>query len=273
MESTYAFRDDYNISFRPEEYLTTYYSSIEGCAEEGNLVVFYLENYLRYFQQRKPSEPNVRVSWLDFGSGPTVWSFCFAPHNDPGNWDIVLSDYSMPNRNALEIFIKNSPLAHNWQPYFSSAAHKLENLSIEDSNSIATARIDWLRASKPQVVFADALAERVINTDIDPIEAFDLITTNLCLEAAADSKETFMESLRKLSAMVKRGGDLLMSVVENEKFYSVSTTKFAVVPVKPDWIESVLTSPEWSCSIERIPMTSNIVSDFDAALFVRAHRL
>jgi hypothetical protein len=260
--------------FSSISYCKTYYTDVNGSSEEPNLILFYLRQYRRYFLDRTPSHPGQLVKWLDYGSGPSFWQYTFLPLEDKGDWHLFLSDFSEPNRKALTAFLANNQTVelHDWHKFFASAIQEIENLSKDESAAAAAERIAWIRNKQPEVLHCDILAEKPLSYAGDISEAFTLVTSNLCLEAATTSEENYKEALAKLGGMVAKGGDLLMSIVERETFYTVENMKYAVVSVKQEWIQSQFRQPEWECNITRMEMSSHTVSDFSGVLFICAHK-
>eukprot|EP01102_Stenamoeba_stenopodia_P005042 TRINITY_DN15545_c0_g1_i1.p1 TRINITY_DN15545_c0_g1~~TRINITY_DN15545_c0_g1_i1.p1 ORF type:complete len:283 (+),score=56.49 TRINITY_DN15545_c0_g1_i1:55-903(+) len=266
----------YDAHFDPLVYCKMYYSSIDCCPQESAVLRFFLERYLEFFTNNAIVKDKPELRWLDFGSGPSIWQCAFVPTDkETYRWQLYLSDYSRRNRDALKAFFANDQNVthHDWEGFFQSVARVLEGLPDEISTQRAADRIAWLRARQPQVLICDATSSSTpLQTTEDVVGSFDLVSTNLCLEAATRTKEEYIEAVRKVSSFVKKGGYLLMSVVEEEHFYTVGDRCFEVAPVNESCVRSALPESEWEIQTQRLSHKGAGVSDYETALFVCACR-
>ncbi len=81
-------------------------------------------------------------------------------------------------------------------------------------------------------------------------EPFDLITSSLCLEAAAPDLHIYKAAVRKLYKYLKKGGYLVLVGVLNQNFYDVGDESFyslclSKADIGSSLIEAGFESPTW----------------------------
>jgi len=264
----------YDEHFDPLAYCKMYYSSIDCCPQESIVLRFFLAQYLQFFTSTTAINNNKSLRWLDFGSGPSLWQYSFVPTAEEYQWQLILSDYSRRNRDALKAFFANdqSTPIHDWLLFFRSVGLSIEGLSTEASSKRAADRIEWLRLRKPQVLNCDATSSTPLESNEDLSGSFDLVTSNLCLEAATRSKEEYIAAVAKVASFVKKGGYLVMCVMEEEHFYKVGDRTFEVAPINESYIRTALLDSHWEINATRLSEKGAEVSDYQTALFLTARR-
>jgi hypothetical protein len=242
---------DYSV-FDPKTYLTEYYSTVppENAA--------HLRFLVKAFAHVLPSS-----LILDFGGGPTLYTLLVAAgkvHN------IHYSDYLQANRDEIEKWLDCAVDAFNWQE---SVREVLEIERKHTSPHNIAVREQLIRKRVTRVLPCDV-------TQPSPIDGvgqdYDVLVSNLCIEAVANSKEQWKQYLRHATSLLKSGGKLIMTAVRGGNAYSVGQNVFHVLPIfEPDFEEAL---PEMgfvkdSIQIEWSP-ADHPVHPYKGLLFVTA---
>ena len=206
--ATHAYTTDY-ATFDPKAYLAEYYSTIPS----ENL--YMLDFLVRAFR----TVPNARRV-LDFGGGPTLFSeLIAAPHAQ----ELHFGEYSAANRAEVKKWLTQSPGAFNWQHY------TRQILVLEGKTpTVATIaeREALVRRRLTRVMPCNAIL-------IPPIQqvagGYDVVVTNLCLEAAARDLEEWHQCVRNLAMLLEPGGRFFLSGVQKASSYSVGHSVFPVI--------------------------------------------
>jgi hypothetical protein len=242
---------DYSV-FNPKTYLEEYYSTVPP---EN---VAHLRFMVKAFASVLPSSLT-----LDFGGGPTLYTLLVAAgkvHN------IHYSDYLQANRDEMQKWLRGDADAFNWQE---SVREVLEMEGKQPSPHNIAARERLIRRHVKRVLACDV-------TQCSPIEgvgqAYDVLVSNLCIEAVAKDKGQWKRYLRHVTSLLKPGGKLIMTAVRGGNAYSVGQNVFHVLPIfEPDFEEAL---PEIgfikeSIQIEWSP-ADHPVYPYEGLLFVTA---
>jgi hypothetical protein len=220
MESaTPTYTTDY-AAFEPKAYLAEYYSTIPP---ENLYMVDFLVRAFR-------TVPNARRV-LDFGGGPTLFSeLIAAPHAE----ELHFGEYSAANRAEVKAWLAQSPGAFDWQHY----THQILVLQGEapTADNIAM-REALVRRRLTRVMPCNAIL-------IPPIQqvagGYDVVVTNLCLEAAARDLEEWYQCIRNLAMLLEPGGRFFLSGVQKASSYSVGHSVFPVISVNENDLRTAL---------------------------------
>jgi nicotinamide N-methyltransferase len=181
--------NDYS-NFRPRTYLEEYYSTVP--TESRELMAFLVHAFSRI-----PMNSSV----LDFGTGPTLYSPMAASRRDAR---VVCSDYTPANRDEIRAWWKGDPNAFDWREH----VHVM--MDLEQGIGATTITETMIREREAQirrcivdVVHCDALRDPVLDGGYSQ---FDVIVSNLCLEAAARNLEEWHGCMARVSALLRPGG-------------------------------------------------------------------
>ena len=203
---------DYLDKFDPYVFLRQYFGSVE--LESQHLLRCYHSTF-----QSLPSN----ISVLDYGSGPTIRQTISAAVKAS---EIVLSDYSPANRQALRDWLSNKPdYEFDWGPYFSHVVRELEGKGEEE---VAKRKEDVRKLVK-------AVAHCDLKQD-PPIEAkynklYDVVMCSFVVKGIANDYEEYCSLIARLTSLVKPGGCLILYTVENSEQYTVGNYTFKNFPV------------------------------------------
>ncbi|KAL3871351.1 hypothetical protein ACJMK2_039358 [Sinanodonta woodiana] len=213
-----------DTDFDPETFVSTYYSSVDGSEDYGDLMTFFLNGLSEAFRSGAISG----VHLLDIGTGPMPHTaFCAAPWFE----EITLSDVSQKNIEFLQKW-KDGKINH--------MGPVLEYLvKLDKSSSSVEKRQDELRQKTKHIVKCDVTKENpVVSTPVDGI-VFDAITSSLCLEIACLTLDDYAKSVGYMRNLLKPDGHLVLVGVLEDTFYTVGEYRFINLPIKKDELREI----------------------------------
>ncbi|GFU07046.1 hypothetical protein NPIL_523411 [Nephila pilipes] len=165
---------------------------------------------------------------LEIGSGATVHNIASASAYFP---IIVQSDFVEDNRTALKHWHEaKSPL--DWSEFLNIPA-RMEDYK-GDVNELRMKIESRLRSNVKGVVHCDLLSDEILRLEELPAGAgppYDLIISMLCLEIPCNDFETFVDVLKRVNKLLKKGGGLIMgSFLEADSWY-VGKKKFSKLKI------------------------------------------
>ncbi|PRD30787.1 UNVERIFIED_CONTAM: Nnmt [Trichonephila clavipes] len=165
---------------------------------------------------------------LEIGSGATVHNIASASAYFP---IILQSDFVEDNREALKQWHKReSPM--DWSEFLNITA-RLEDFK-SDVNEIRTKIEHRLRNNVKAVVYCNLLSDGILRREEIPEGAgppYDLIISMLCLEIPCSDFESFVDVLKRVNTLLKKGGGLIMgSFLEADSWY-VGEKKFSKLKI------------------------------------------
>ncbi|MFN8459764.1 MAG: guanitoxin biosynthesis pre-guanitoxin forming N-methyltransferase GntF [Anaerolineae bacterium] len=210
---------DYSI-FNPTAYLQEYYTSFPS----ENLAV------LRFLIQAFRTLPAHSLT-LEFGSGPTLYSAIVAAGQVE---EIHLSDYLAANRTEVQKWLHQHPEAFNWDETIRTV---LALEGKEAAHAQVRTRAAEIRRRVKQVLPCDATCPAPLE---GASQYYDVLVTNLCLEAVATDKKHWRQCFRNVTSVLKPGGQLILTAVKGGNAYSVGQSVFAVVHLLEDDVTEAL---------------------------------
>ena len=118
--------------------------------------LFLVKQVHEYYHSYKSTASKLRI--LDVGTGPVIaHTISAAPHAS----EIVLSEYSEANREALLQWLKNDPKSHDWTPFFKHVVVDFEGKSEEE----VPIRAELVRKVVKAVVPCDVNSDPPIPTE------------------------------------------------------------------------------------------------------------
>ncbi|KAL3871345.1 hypothetical protein ACJMK2_039352 [Sinanodonta woodiana] len=210
-------------AFDPEKYVATYYSSIAGHKEEGDVLKFFLDGLYEAFKSGNITGKKL----LDVGTGPIPnMAFCAAPWFE----EITLSDFSQKNLEFLRKW-KDGEINH-MGPVFEYLLNLDKSSSIEE-------RQDELRRKIKNIVFCDVTKPNPVASTVVDGDLFDAITCSNCLEVASITLDEYAKSVRNLSSLLKPGGHLVLEGALEQTFYRVGDFSFKCTPINEDQLRDI----------------------------------
>lgn len=205
-----------------------------GALTEDGYVEFLLK-CLADFYTTWPISAKSNLQILDYGCGPSLpYSISAASKAS----EIVLADYSAPNREYLQKWLDRDASAHDWTPCFRHIVQTLEGGSAEE----ASKREEEFHCKVKAVVACDILEDRFI--DESYMGTYDIVMSFLCLESAYKDFEGYQSGVAKLVSLVKKGGYFLLYSTRRENsdegFYMVGGIKYPDIALKRDAVVKTL---------------------------------
>ncbi|GFR30211.1 hypothetical protein TNCT_670681 [Trichonephila clavata] len=160
---------------------------------------------------------------LEIGSGATVHNIACASAYFP---IIVQSDFVKDNRETLKRWLKeDSPL--DWSEFLNIPA-QMEDFQ-SDVNEVRAKLESRIRSSVKAVVHSDILIDGVLSFEEIPAGAtppYDLIISILCLEVPCVNFESFVNALKRLNKLLRKGGGIIMCSVYENSWWNVGKNIF-----------------------------------------------
>ena len=222
-----------SAEFDTDSYLETRFSNVNA---KGR-ILFPLEMFHKEFSALPGS-----LKILDYGTGPAIMSLISAARKAS---EIILAEYSSRNRDALQSWLDKKPSAFNWLPFFQHVVQNLEGMDVLE----ATSREALVREKAREVVTCDINSSTIITEGFEG--PYDVVSSSSCLECSCSSRKAFIENVKKLSALVKPGGHMMLYLtgrnMEPESgVYYTGSQKHEVVCVSAPFVADVLRSNGFS---------------------------
>jgi hypothetical protein len=201
--------------FEPIAYLKEYYGDIG--AENLEL--------LRFLAEACRDLPRGGLL-LDFGGGPTIYTLISAAARVD---EIHLADYLEANLEEVNRWVRADPNAFDWTEFIKQAL-ELETATYATEEDIAR-REKLIRQRVTRVTRCDASRTPPID---DAHELYDVVLTNFCAESATSDRWQWQAFMTNIFSLLKPGGRLVMSALENATRYSVGSRYFPAVAVSEE---------------------------------------
>jgi nicotinamide N-methyltransferase len=204
--------------FNPVDYLEEYYSNDENDPENEFLLGFFHDVY-----SQLPKQKNL----LEVGGGPVIYPLISASSKVD---EIVFSEFTEDNRNAVKKWLKNDATAFDWSRYFMQVA------SMEGESD----------HKKVEQRLRDKI-KKIVKCDIsksNPLEAhsgnFDIISVNFCPESITDDEKSYYAWMKNIASLAKPKGLVVMTMIRNARYYSSGDTKFVACPIDENGVVDAL---------------------------------
>ena len=244
--SNYAsFEDDW----KPASYLRDYYHTIEP--DERRTIAFLVES-----ARELPSSQRMLV----FGVGPTLHHvFPFAPKAH----SIDLCDFLPANLVEIGRWLADGPGAHDWRTFVRHAL-VCEGGPVTDD---AVARREALtRACVGQLLQSDLRDARPLG---DSVSAYDLVVSAFCADSATDDLATWALYTRRIAALVRPGGTLIIAALWQSRGYRVGDRLFPSANLAEQDLRRVLGPLTTSLEVETCPMPEQARHGYCGILLAR----
>ena len=181
-------------SFDAEDYLRTRFGNVEA-KDRVQFQLIKLHELFQSFDPRSGIGPKV----LEVGCGPVIQhGISVAAFTS----EIVFSDISSSNREAIQKWLDGDADAFNWSPHFDYVVKTLEGKGEKEARE----REQRMRKIS-KVVYCDALSETPMEKGYEG--PYDIILECECLDAACSDKQTFEKCIKVLHSLLKPGGTLV----------------------------------------------------------------
>ena len=207
----------YSGEFNPKEFLNMSYASVGGNPYEKGVFGFYRQRLYNFYARYSCKWNNKTARLLEFGGGPVVTSLISAV---PFVNEITFAAYLESERKEVELWKHGKEGAHDWSSHFRYVVNEVERIAGDEA---WRKRQELLRKRISNIIACDILCDNPLLVEQ---EAFEIIFTSLCLEAACTTYAEYKEGIKKLVGLLKPGGFLLMVIVERQTYYVVTKKKW-----------------------------------------------
>ncbi len=206
LKTAYLDQDKYVDEFDPKGYLNSEFCDPVTFTEE-------LKHLVEFYSVFRDNQ----LAVLDYAGGPSLLHVIPAISKAS---KIVLADYLQGNRDEVEKWRDCKPDTFDWKP---AIEHCLILEGQTPQKAIVHQREALLREKLQAVVYCDLTADKIIEEGYEG--PYDVINCTGLLDAICKTKQQFRDSIKKLGAMLKKGGHLVINTDDTEQ-YSVASTTF-----------------------------------------------
>ena len=167
------------------------------------------------------SFPDNSLTILEYSGGPSLLKMISVV---PKASKIIFSDFLEQNRHEVKIWLDNEPGAFDWKPAIKHCL-KLEG-GCGDVKDIRK-RESMLQDKIKAVIHCDLASENIIEEGFRG--PYDVVNCDGVLDAICKTKEQFIEGVKKLSTLLKKGGHLIVTTDDSDS-YGFSDVEF-ITPI------------------------------------------
>ena len=172
---------------------------------------------------------------IDFGCGPVIQNSISAAAHAA---EIVFSDYSPSNREAVQKWLNGEKDAFNWSPHFDYVVKTLEGKGEKEARE----REEKMRQIS-KVAFCDALSQTPMEKGFEG--PYDIVLEFGCLDAACANKQSFERSMNIVASLVKPGGTFVRwspngHVDIEDMLYRVGGSQLKCIRLTKEYVASLL---------------------------------
>lgn len=241
-----SFEADWNA----KAYLTEYYATVEP--DERCTLAFLVDVTHDLASDR---------SILIFGAGPTLHHvFPFAAKAR----GIDITDVLPTNLHEIARWIAVDPAAHDWRPF---VRHTLQS----QGKTVSEAAVSRCEAEARQCI------GRLWQSDLrDPLSlaparsAYDVVVSAYCVDSATDDLETWALYMRRIAALVRPGGVLVIAALLHSKGYRVGGRMFPSADVGEEDMHALLAPMASRLRIETHRLPQQARHGYDGILLAQA---
>lgn len=199
-------------AFNPRDYLEEYYGAVGP--ENLALMAFFVKAFRGV---------SAESTLLDFGSGPTIYSFITAAALVA---EIHVCDYLPANLAEIGRWLQGESSAWEWTTFVKTALRLengrdgLDNCRIEKREGIIRKRVSRL---------CECDARKC--PPIGEPRNYDVVTTNFCAESATEDVSEWRMMVKNIASVLKPGGRLITAALEGARSYSVGRKVFPAVTI------------------------------------------
>lgn len=234
--------EDYHTSSDPKIYLEQFFGYLkEGGSDAWPIMVFY--EALHEFWSNFKAPADTKVRYLEFGGGPSIAHIVIAcPKVD----HIVFAEYTEANRKAIKLWIAGDQVVYDWTPFIEMVTLKLERghetvATDKEKLECVLNRAGELRDKIKSIVPCDITKTPIVQLEHEDVaKPFDVVFTNLCLEACVSSEVHYKNSVAELAKFLKPNGVLYISGVLGETFHYEGHEKYYSFPVSEKLVKEAM---------------------------------
>jgi len=207
--------EDYETEFDGKAYLEHFYSG-QAMSQGNRISLFVLPNFAEVIRKTTPTDQ--RLSVLDVGAGPTIYSaLCFRSIVSK----IYLSDYLDSNLSILNGWLEKRN-DFDWLPVIKTIARNEGLLALSevfDKIEEDTRKV----VENGGVLHANVHNENILdaNQNVNSSQEFDILVSIFCLESACCNMAEYKNALQNMLRRLRPGGTLILgSVIDDDNYIS-----------------------------------------------------
>jgi SAM-dependent methyltransferase len=221
--------DDYDYRFKPRDYLTYYFSTVDNTNE----------TILKFFAQVAKTHEVTATKILDLGCGPSIdAAISFAP----ACAEIQMADYLEENLREIQRWVEKDPDAFNWEHFLQRSLRlesELSNHVIDISDEMVAERAEIVRRKMTHFVTGDVRNQLPLGATAT--ESYDILIISFCLEAVAKDLTEWQQLVRNVFTLLKRKGLLVWIMTAGKTdAYQVKDEIFPITRITQQDIEDAL---------------------------------
>lgn len=260
----------YFEEFNSKDYLNSFYASFEGNPHLKGRFSFRWQQINNFFLKYNSKWNNRTARLLEFGGGPVIAQLISAV---PYVNEIIFSAYVESERKEVELWKDMKDGAHDWSSHFKFVVNEVENIS---GDVAWRERESLLRQRISNIVPCDALNDNPLLVEHEP---FEIIATNLCLEAACTSYAEYKKAAKNLAKLLKPGGMFMTIGPERATFYMFGGKKWPCLHITLEQATEALSEAGMALLVsERDPASMEqiqnpVASDSKGFVFLAAQKV
>ncbi|MFO1037638.1 MAG: guanitoxin biosynthesis pre-guanitoxin forming N-methyltransferase GntF [Geminicoccaceae bacterium] len=206
----------------PQDYLDDYYWKVEP--DERSTIAFFVDA----MREIKGGEPV-----LLFGVGPTLHHVFLAAEKAS---EIHLGEYLPANLHEIERWLARDPGAHDWTPF---VRYTLQCEGVRQPTSAQVAeREERTRAKISRLLEVDLRqADPLLGATVP---AYGTVISAYCADSATADRAAWALYTRRIAALVRPGGTLLLAALRRSRAYHVGGKSFPSADIDETSVHAVL---------------------------------
>ena len=269
MDSSKGYEPESHKKFAAKAYLNERF--VDPTDKERGYQPFYLDSFHNFYTSKLPAEWDATTArLLEFGGGPVIYPLISAA---PHVAEVVFADYAQSSLDEVSLWKNSDPHAHDWSPYF---RHVVQTLEGNPDPHAAIQREMELRSKFKELLLCDIRANDVFGGVSIPLESFDVISTNFCMEVASNNVEEYAQNIKHICRYLKPGGFIVSLVTVGGWWYVINSKRWYNLCITPQQINSaygeaglrIHDSAHYNLPAE----TQNRLSDSKGAYFIAAQK-
>jgi hypothetical protein len=213
----------FETEWRPREYLSDYYGTIEP--DEQRTIAFFVDA----MKDAAPGEPVLFI-----GVGPTLHHVFLAANKAS---EIHLGDYLPANLHEIERWMSRDAGAHDWRPF---VRYTLQCEGIADpTEAEITMREDITRVRIKRLLTVDLRCDDpLLDRHAGP---YGTVISAYCADSATDDRHLWEIYTQRIAGLVRPGGMLITAALRGTHSYVVGGKIFPSANVDENDLLAVLT--------------------------------
>ncbi|KAG9468540.1 indolethylamine N-methyltransferase-like [Eleutherodactylus coqui] len=186
---------------------------------------------------------------VDIGTGPAIYHLLSACESFP---QIISTDFTDSNRQELERWLRRDLGTFDWSEIVKTVC------DLEGDRNNWVEKENKLRNCIQKVLKCDVTKSNPLDPIVIP--AADCLTTALCLETACQDIDSYYQSLKNITTLLKPGGHLVLIGVLGNSFYKVGEKNFFSLTLDEETVRNAVIDAGYSIKDIEVYNIPNIAS-------------